>query len=299
VHYHHQQHRRLSSLSQQHYNNDKLMMNMPIIDERFTSNHRDFSSVNSSSINVKSHTFQSISTNAHPIILHSDQNRLSFLAAAHAARTIDNTTYNQISIFQRPQTQIPSNLSKDNHYKIFSEICSLFHINIYRILIISMILIWSLDETNFLFLTDLLKSSGQSEQRSTLLIAITGIADLIGQLFFGYKTITIYEIILIELFNRYLGDIECINPFILWTCTSVIAGLALSLAPLVGSFGIIGLCILFAIHAFFLAAPNALGNVIMIEVVGMHRYAIAYGFSLLASGSTSFVGYPLLGELNK
>jgi hypothetical protein len=48
-----------------------------------------------------------------------------------------------------------------------------------------MILIWSLDETNFLFLTDLLKSSGQPEQRSTLLIAITGIADLIGQLFFG------------------------------------------------------------------------------------------------------------------
>jgi len=34
----------------------------------------------------------------------------------------------------------------------------------------------------------------------------------------------------------------------------------------------------------------------MMEVVGMHRYAIAYGFSLLVSGSTSFFGYPLVGQ---
>jgi hypothetical protein len=93
-----------------------------------------------------------------------------------------------------------------------------------------------------------------------------------------------------------LGDIECINLFILWTCTSITAGLTLSIAPLVASYGIIGLCILLAIHAFFLSAPNALGNVIMMEVVGMHRYAMAYGFSLLVSGSASFFGYPLLGE---
>jgi hypothetical protein len=93
-----------------------------------------------------------------------------------------------------------------------------------------------------------------------------------------------------------LGDIECINLFILWTCTSIIAGLSLSIAPFVASHGIIGLCILLAIHAFFLAAPNALGNVIMMEVVGMHRYAMAYGFSLLVSGSASFFGYPLLGK---
>jgi MFS family permease len=221
------------------------------------------------------------------------------LAAAHAARTIDNATYKQNGIYQQQQTQIQSNLPNDNeyfHYKILSEICSLLRINVFRILIISMIFIWSLDETNFLFLSDLLKSTGQSEQRSTLLIAITGIADLFGQLFFGYKIQQDSFIESFELFHRYLGDIECINPFILWTCTSVIAGLALSIAPLVGSSGIIGLCILFAIHAFFLAAPNALGNVIMIEVVGMHRYPMAYGFSLLASGSTSLVGYPLLGE---
>ncbi|CAF0929863.1 unnamed protein product [Adineta steineri] len=163
---------------------------------------------------------------------------------------------------------------------MISKIYSLFSINTFRILIISIILIWSLDETNFLFLTDLLKSSGHSEQKSTLLIAIIGIADLIGQLFFGY-----------------LGDVEYLNPFILWTCTSIIAGVALSIAPLIGSYNIIGLCIVFAIHAFFLAAPNILGNIIMIEVVGMHRYAIAYGFSLLVSGLTSLFGYPLLGLL--
>ena len=95
---------------------------------------------------------------------------------------------------------------------------------------------------------------------------------------------------------RYFGDIECIDPFILWTFSSIIAGLTLMIVPFVGSYGIIGLCILFGIHAFFLAAPNALGNVIMIEVVGMHRFAIAYGFSLLVSGSASLFGYPLLGE---
>ncbi len=93
-----------------------------------------------------------------------------------------------------------------------------------------------------------------------------------------------------------MGDIEYINLFILWTFTSIIAGLSISIAPLVASYGIISLCILYAIHAFFLSAPNALGNVIMMEVVGMHRYAIAYGFSLLVSGSTSLFGYPLVGQ---
>jgi hypothetical protein len=58
----------------------------------------------------------------------------------------------------------------------------------------------------------------------------------------------------------------------------------------------ISLCILFAIHAFFLAASHALGNVIIMEVIGMYRYAMAYGFSLLVSESASLFGYPLLGE---
>jgi len=255
--------------------------------------------VSSSPIIIKSHTLQSSNTNTHLIIPPNDQNRLSILAAVHATQTTDNGIYKQINISQQEPCRVPSILPEDNKYflrKMISEICSLFSINTFRILIISMILIWSLDETNFLFLTDLLKSSGQSEHRSTLLIAITGAADLIGQLFFGYKirNFFFYEIVLI--LYSYLGDIECIDPIILWTCTSIIAGLTLSIAPLVGSFGLIGLCILFGIHAFFLAAPNALGNVIMIEVVGMHRYGIAYGFSLLASGSTSLFGYPLLGE---
>lgn len=61
------------------------------------------------------------------------------------------------------------------------------------------------------------------------------------------------------------------------------------------SYGLISLCFIFGIHAFFLSAPNALANVILMEVVGMHRYAVAFGLSLLVSGSTSLFGYPLLG----
>ena len=210
---------------------------------------------------------------------------------------IDNIIYKQLGTFQQQQSRIQSTLSNDKehfHCKMISEICCLLRIDVFRILIISIILIWSFDETNFLFLADLLKSSRQSEQRSTLLIAIIGVADLIGQLLFGYRKKISYNRIILIL-HRYLGDLECVDPFILWTCTSFIAGLTLSIAPLVGSYEIIGLYVLFAIHAFFLSAPNALSNVIMIEVVGMHRYPIAYGFSLLVSGSTSLFGYPLLG----
>ena len=148
-----------------------------------------FSSVNSSPTLIKSHTLQSSNTNTHLIIPHNDQNHLSILAAAHAAQTTDNATYKQINTPQQ-QSRVQPTLSENNNNflrKMISEICSLFSINTFRILIISMILIWSLDETKFLFLTDLLKTSGKSEQRSTLLIAITGAADLIGQLFFGYK----------------------------------------------------------------------------------------------------------------
>jgi hypothetical protein len=101
---------------------------------------------------------------------------------------MDNSPYKKLVRSPQP-TEFLLSSSKTNeycHHKIFSEICSLLSINTYRILIISMILIWSLDITNFLFVTDLLKSSGQSEERSTLLIAITGVADLTGQLCFGY-----------------------------------------------------------------------------------------------------------------
>lgn len=99
------------------------------------------------------------------------------------------------------------------------------------------------------------------------------------------------------IFFRYLGDVECLDPFLLWTYSSIIAGLALIIAPWMSTYGIIPLSLVFALHAFFLAAPNALGNVMMIDVVGIHRYAMAYGFSLLVSGSTSFFGYPFLGHL--
>lgn len=94
----------------------------------------------------------------------------------------------------------------------------------------------------------------------------------------------------------YLGGVEWIDPYLLWMFTLLIAGLSLSVAPLVALHGIVSLSILFAIYAFFLAAPNALGNVIMIETVGMHRYGMAYGLSMLVSGSTSLFGYPLLGK---
>lgn len=70
-------------------------------------------------------------------------------------------------------------------WKIFLQIGSLVRNPMYCILMISMIFIWSFDKTNFLFVNDLLKSSGQSEHRSILLIGISGISDLLGQLFFG------------------------------------------------------------------------------------------------------------------
>ncbi|CAF3787791.1 unnamed protein product [Rotaria magnacalcarata] len=281
-----QQRKRISSPCPQYHNQDTLIVNTPIILEGFRSNPVDISnsSINSLPIIIKSHTLQSMNTSSRSLIPHNDHNRLSILTVAYEARTVDNAIYKQISILQQQEhTQIKLNSTKDNEYfhcKIISEIHSLLNIKIFRVLTISIILVWSLDETNFLFLIDLLQSSGHSEQRSTLLISIIGVADLLGQLFFGY-----------------LGDIECIDPFILWTCTSVIAGLTLSITPLIGAYGIIGLCIIFAIHAFFLAAPNALGNIIMIEIVGMHRYPMAYAFSLFVSGLTSLFGYPLLGLL--
>ena len=107
---------------------------------------------------------------------------------------------NEISLFKNQSNQLINNIknsiSNEKNKEILSnknffsfdfidEIKKLFHIEQFRFLIISMILLWSFDETNFLFLFDLLKSSGQSEQRSTLLIGITGIFDLIGQLLFG------------------------------------------------------------------------------------------------------------------
>lgn len=89
------------------------------------------------------------------------------------------------------------------------------------------------------------------------------------------------------------------NLFILCRCPLIITGLSLSIAALVTFHEMISLYIHFAIHVFFLSVPpNALDNVIMMEAVDMHRYLIVYKFRLLATRSTSFFGYPLLGKSN-
>ena len=153
-----------------------------------------FSSVHSSPMPIQSDILQSISHNTHSIPYPNDASRLSTLAAAHAARTTIITTAENIPFKQihlaRDREDLSNELTgaeKDRRFprQLISDLCSLFRINTFRLLIISMVFIWSLDETNFLFLADLLRTSNLPEQRSTLLIAITGIADLIGQLFFG------------------------------------------------------------------------------------------------------------------
>lgn len=123
-------------------------------------------------------------------------------------------------------------------------------------------------------------------------------ADLIRQLFYGNKIDISCNLILLS-FERYLGDIKFIDPLTLWTCTSIIVGLALSIIPLIESYGIISLPILFAIHSFFLSASNALGNIIMIEFVGIHHYFMPYGLSLFVSSLASLFGYPRLGKYNE
>ncbi|CAF0783536.1 unnamed protein product [Didymodactylos carnosus] len=207
--------------------------------------------------------------------------------ARHVVISVDESNDNddehkQIHVVGSGVEQQSSNSCKQSFLIAMQEIFDLLKLPIFRILIVSMILIWSLDETNFLFLIDLLKTTGQNEEKSTIIIALTGATDLIGQLFFGY-----------------LGDIKHINSFVLWAVTAILSGLTIGIAPLMATTNLVGLYMVFAVHAFFLSAPNALGNVIMIQVVGMSRFAMAYGFSLLVSGSTSLLGYPLLGTLDK
>ena len=116
---------------------------------------------------VKSHIFQSTNLNTYLVVPHSDQQQ-----------------HHQLSLADFSQ-RVESNSSKQTPRNFLREIFSLLYINSFRILVISMVFNWSLDEANFLYLADLLKTFHHSEQRSTLLIAIIGISDLIGQLFFG------------------------------------------------------------------------------------------------------------------
>ena len=142
---------------------------------------------------IRSDILQSISHNTHSIPYSNDASRLSTLAAAHAARTTvpptENIPFRQI-YSSRDRENLSNELTRSETNRCYprqliADLCSLFRILTFRLLIISMVFIWSLDEINFLSLADLLRTSNLPEHRSTLLIAITGIADLIGQLFFG------------------------------------------------------------------------------------------------------------------
>jgi hypothetical protein len=139
-----------------------------------------FSVPNSSPVVVKSQKLEPNDAHTPLIVPQTGQNSGSLVSATHGPGKQTNASGHML--------HVPSPLPITNRSflrRMVSEIRSLLRIKRFRVLLISMIFVWSFDETNFLFLTDLLKSLGQSEQRSTLLIAIIGVSDLIGQLFFG------------------------------------------------------------------------------------------------------------------
>ena len=149
--YHQQKHKYFSSICQELHQTDKLPVHSPITYEGLPSHLKSPRLLSISSL---------ISLNTSPIVLDINSSN----------NNAENDSLENSCSYS---------------WKIFLQIRSLVRNPMYCILIISMIFIWSFDKTNFLFVNDLLKSFGQSEHRSILLIGITGISDLLGQLFFG------------------------------------------------------------------------------------------------------------------
>ena len=129
----------------------------------------------------------------------------------------------------------------------------------------------------YIHLTAVAESEGIDPDRSAYLISGLGIANLCGR--FGYGI---------------LGQHKRVDVLALYSVSFLLGGVCLALVPFMKTYaGLMCICVLFGI---FSGCFGTLLVSILIQLLGLHRFANGYGCLLLFEAAGQLLGGPLAGE---
>ncbi|KAK3577995.1 hypothetical protein CHS0354_013659 [Potamilus streckersoni] len=147
---------------------------------------------------------------------------------------------------------------------------------------------WMLSLNNFLFccgisaiyihISAFAEDIGIDEDRSALLISAMGVSNLIGRLLYGI-----------------LGHYSRQNNIVIYTVSFALAGVTFFIIPSMTSY--IGLMIMVILFGLFSGCFGTLLVSILVDILGLHRFANGYGCLLLFEAAGQMIGGPIAGAM--
>ena len=131
----------------------------------------------------------------------------------------------------------------------------------------------------YLHLTALAESQGIDSDRSAYLLSALGIANLAGRFSYGF-----------------IAHHPRVNIIVLYSVSFCVAGFFVCLAPFCKTFPAL-VCAAVS-FGFFSGCFGTLLVSILIQILGLHRFANGYGCLLLFEAAGQLIGGPLAGEFN-
>uniref|UniRef100_A0A182K9Y6 Major facilitator superfamily (MFS) profile domain-containing protein n=1 Tax=Anopheles christyi TaxID=43041 RepID=A0A182K9Y6_9DIPT len=149
----------------------------------------------------------------------------------------------------------------------------------YLLFAISNFLLYTFYDVPYVYLGDNATQIGFSHAQSSMLIAIIGILNMVGEVVLGW-----------------MGDRKSVNANYTYAICMALCGLVTALVPLFKDY--MSLSVLAGGFGLFIAANYSLTSIILVELITLERFTNAYGLLLLVQGVANLVGPPLAGWIS-
>ncbi|XP_074649225.1 monocarboxylate transporter 9-like [Tubulanus polymorphus] len=150
---------------------------------------------------------------------------------------------------------------------------------LYLLLFISNFILYMWFDIAYFFLPNYATELGVSDQRAAMAISITGIANMLGQIFFGV-----------------IGDRPELNTAYVYGAATAVCGVASLFVPFCREF--ISIWVYSAVFGFFIGANYSLVSVIIVKaLLSLEKLTNAYGIIMCGQGVANLIGPPLAGYL--
>uniref|UniRef100_A0AAG5CPY1 Major facilitator superfamily (MFS) profile domain-containing protein n=1 Tax=Anopheles atroparvus TaxID=41427 RepID=A0AAG5CPY1_ANOAO len=149
----------------------------------------------------------------------------------------------------------------------------------YLLFAISNFLLYTFYDVPYVYLGDNAIQIGFSHAQSSMLIAIIGILNMVGEIVLGW-----------------MGDRKSVNANYTYAICMALCGLVTALVPLFKDYT--SLSVLAGGFGLFIAANYSLTSIILVELITLERFTNAYGLLLLVQGVANLVGPPLAGWIS-
>uniref|UniRef100_A0A1I8G9Q6 MFS domain-containing protein n=1 Tax=Macrostomum lignano TaxID=282301 RepID=A0A1I8G9Q6_9PLAT len=133
-------------------------------------------------------------------------------------------------------------------------------------------------DITYTFMPDHAKEIGLSDNEVSLIIALIGVSNTIGQIVIGY-----------------IGDFPRVNTVLLYALCMSLTGVANFLVPWCHSLA--SLLVYGILYGFLVSANYALCSIVIIDLFGIDRLTTGYGLMMFFQGFANLVGPPAMGHM--